>query len=118
MEPADLMVNNALIVTVDARRRILRDASVVVQGNRIAPEALRTYGEIVDQFHGAANGRLSVWIHLTGVGSATDELLVGAKRLADARGLGLSMHQSQHEDEVAEFVAQHGRRPMEHFADL
>lgn len=83
-----------------------------------AEQALRTYDELIDTYHGAAGGRLSMWVHLTGVGTATDELLVGAKRLADARGVGLSMHQSQHEDEVDAFVAQHGRRPMEHFAQL
>jgi 5-methylthioadenosine/S-adenosylhomocysteine deaminase len=86
--------------------------------HQTAEQALRSYEEILDTFHGAADGRLSVWVHLTGVGTATDELLVGAKRLADARGVGLSMHQSQHEEEVDEFVARHGRRPMEHFADL
>jgi 5-methylthioadenosine/S-adenosylhomocysteine deaminase len=35
-EPADLVVRNATVVTVDAQRRVIRDGAVAVQGGRIA----------------------------------------------------------------------------------
>ncbi|HZU07894.1 MAG TPA: amidohydrolase [Chloroflexota bacterium] len=85
---------------------------------RTPEQALHAYEDLIREFHGAADGRISVWVHLAGAGAVSDTLLVGAKQLADRHGIGISMHQSLTEEEVALFVARHGRRPMEHFEAL
>lgn len=82
-------------------------------------QALQRYEALFNEWHGAVDGRVNVWVHLIGVGSQSDALLVGAKELADRFAVGISQHQSNVTEEVDEFMAAHGgRRPLEHFADL
>jgi 5-methylthioadenosine/S-adenosylhomocysteine deaminase len=84
-----------------------------------AEEALASYEDLIAKWNGAVDGRVSIWVHLIGVGSQSDDLLVGAKDLADKSGVGVTQHQSNVEEEVEEFRATHeGKRPMEHFAEL
>ncbi len=80
--------------------------------------ALESNRQMIDKFHGKANGRIQTWVSLVGVGSASDTLLVEAKRLADSMGVGLNMHQSQAPEEVDKYTQRAGKRPIEHFKDL
>ena len=57
-------------------------------------------------------------VELGGQGKATDRLLVEAKALADEQDVPMIMHQSWGEVEVAESMQKHGKRPIEHLADL
>ena len=81
-------------------------------------QALRSVEEIVRQYHGAANGRISAWVHLLGQGTYSKELIVGAKAIADQYEVGLNMHQSNVLEEVQEFEVQRGKPPIEYLADL
>jgi 5-methylthioadenosine/S-adenosylhomocysteine deaminase len=81
-------------------------------------DALTGNRRMIERFHGKANGRIQTWVSLVGVGSASDKLLVEAKRLADCMGLGLNMHQSQAPEEVDKYTQRVGKRPIEHFEDL
>jgi len=82
------------------------------------PECLRILEDVVRRFHMQAGGRLRAWVSILGCETQSDELLVGAKALADRLGVGVNMHQSTTEDEVKEFIAHKGRRPIEHFEEL
>lgn len=57
-------------------------------------------------------------VGLIGMGSASDELLKGAKALADRYGVPLNMHQSWGDEEVQASLARWGVRPVEHLAEL
>ena len=81
-------------------------------------EALENAEQVIEAHHGRANGRVNAWVSLLGCGTMSDELLVGAKDLADRYGVGLNFHQSTVTREVEEFVAQNGKRPIEYFDDL
>ncbi|MFQ5915193.1 MAG: amidohydrolase family protein [Nitrospinota bacterium] len=81
-------------------------------------EALDNAERVVEAHHGKANGRVNAWVSILGCGTQSDELLVGAKDLADRLGVGLNMHQSTGPEEVEEFVQEKGKRPIEHFAEL
>ena len=63
-------------------------------------------------------GKVRCAVSLTGMETASDRLLVEAKRLADELSLPMVMHQSWDEAEVRDALAEHGRRPIEHLADL
>jgi len=81
-------------------------------------EALENAEKVIKAHHGKGNGRINAWVSLLGCGTMSDELLVGAKDLADRLGVGLNFHQSTVTREVEEFVALNGKRPIEYFADL
>jgi 5-methylthioadenosine/S-adenosylhomocysteine deaminase len=61
-----------------------------------------------------------VWggIALSGMGKASDHLLVEAKRLADAKGLVMHMHQSFAEEDVAAYRSKTGASAVDHLRGL
>ena len=62
-----------------------------------------------------------VWacVGLSGMGSCTDRLLVGAKKLADRHGVIMDMHQSFGSVDTARYWRHAGNKPATvHFADL
>ena len=67
-------------------------------------------------FHG--EGRVRCVATLQGSGTASDALLMGAKALADRERVPMIMHQSWSAGEVVKCEARHGKRPVEHFAEL
>lgn len=81
-------------------------------------QALAGLEQVISEYHGRGQGRINAWAHLIGIGTATDELLQGAKRLADKYKVGIAMHQSVTPDEVEDYAAKHGKRPIEHFQDI
>ena len=81
-------------------------------------QALKAIREMLEKFHGRANGRIQTWVSLAGTGTASDRLLVEAKEIADGAGVGLNMHQSMVSEEVEDYVQRVGKRPIEHFEDL
>jgi 5-methylthioadenosine/S-adenosylhomocysteine deaminase len=66
----------------------------------------------------AAGQRLAAWPLLIGHNTITDALWQGAKVLADAQGAGISAHMSPVEGDPDWYLAQTGRRPVEHLAAL
>ena len=65
------------------------------------------------------NGGL-VWspVGLLGLGTASDDLLLGAKRLSDKHGAPVVMHRSWAKEEVEASLAETGLRPIEHLSKL
>ena len=61
---------------------------------------------------------LAAWPLLIGHNTCTDALWQGARALADAHGAGVSAHMSPMEGDAAWYLAQTGRRPVEHLAAL
>jgi cytosine/adenosine deaminase-related metal-dependent hydrolase len=66
-----------------------------------------------------ADGRLiSAWPLLIGHNTNSDALWQGAKALADAHGAGISAHMSPVQNDPDWYLANTGRRPVEHLADI
>jgi len=61
--------------------------------------------------HGAANGRIEVYVGLEWLPLASEELLRGARALADELGTGIHLHLSESQSEVDNSIARFGRRP-------
>ena len=57
-------------------------------------------------------------VNMFGSGRNTDELLVRARELASEHRVPMIMHQSWGPEEVSASLDEHGKRPLEHLADL
>ena len=57
-------------------------------------------------------------VTLSGMGSASDELALTAKALADKHGVILNMHQSYGPDDAANDDRRFGRHPLAHYAEI
>ena len=79
---------------------------------------LDTLREQCERYPFRDGGKVRCAIGLGGMETVSDRLLVEAKRLADETGRPTIMHQSWDEAEVHEAIEVHGRRPVEHLADL
>jgi 5-methylthioadenosine/S-adenosylhomocysteine deaminase len=62
--------------------------------------------------HGAADGRINVWVGLEHQFYATPEACRRAAGLCDRYGVGLHTHSNESRDEVAEAQRRHGMSPM------
>jgi 5-methylthioadenosine/S-adenosylhomocysteine deaminase len=63
-------------------------------------------------------GSVTGWVTLVGHNLASDELLAGAADLARSRGVGMTMHLSPTSSDSENYLAKHGRRPVEHLEAL
>jgi cytosine/adenosine deaminase-related metal-dependent hydrolase len=91
--------------TADQDQTALTDAAI-----RILESELARYP--------AAGQRLAAWPVLIGHNTNTDPLWQAAKQLADAHGVGVSAHMSPAKVDPDWYLANTGRRPVEHLADL
>jgi cytosine/adenosine deaminase-related metal-dependent hydrolase len=80
--------------------------------------ALRLLEEELVRYPGNQGQRLAAWPMLIGHNTNTDALWQGAKQLADAHGAGISAHMSPVENDPDWYIANTGRRPIEHLAWL
>ena len=85
-----------------------------------APSAQDQLKRLEDQISRFPRNGARVWcaVTLLGLGTSSEELLRGAKELADERGVQLIMHRSWSNDEVEDSLAQTGLRPIEHLSKL
>ena len=104
--------------------RIVVGAQVVDQPNPInlpvmaTGEALALVEDTIRRFDHRLDGRVRAWAMPFSGDYASPELLVGAKRLADRYGTGLTLHQANGPASVRASLARSGKRPIEHLADL
>lgn len=78
-------------------------------------EALARLERVLDEYDGRCDGRVRAWVMLAyGTELGTEDLLVGAKRLADERGTSMTVHQSPRADQVESCLRAHGARPIEY----
>ena len=80
--------------------------------------AIASLQDELDRHPGAGGRLISAWPLLIGHMTATDTLWQAARSLADAHGTGVSAHMSPVENDTAWFLANTGRRPIEHLAEL
>ena len=78
-------------------------------------DALRGIEDTIRKFHGRADGRVRAWASVIGQNTCSDELLAGAKELADRDETRMHMHQSAVQEEVDTMLKEKGVRPMKHF---
>jgi 5-methylthioadenosine/S-adenosylhomocysteine deaminase len=80
--------------------------------------ALRILEDELVRYPGKDGQRLAAWPLLIGHNTNSDALWQGAKALADEHGAGISAHMSPVENDPDWYVANIGRRPIEHLAWL
>jgi cytosine/adenosine deaminase-related metal-dependent hydrolase len=80
--------------------------------------ALRALEDELVRYPGTDGQRISAWPLLIGHNTNTDALWQGAKRLADAHGAGISAHMSPVANDPDWYIANTGRRPVEHLAEI
>ena len=68
----------------------------------------------IKSFHGEAGGRVKIFATIEGVGTCSDDLILGAKELADRYETLTLMHKASSREEVAREVEVTGDRPVEH----
>lgn len=83
-----------------------------------AAECLKTLRAQSEKYPFHNGGKVRCAISLAGMGTASDQLLVESKGLANELGIPMIMHQSWDQEEVDESLNIHGKRPIEHLADL
>ena len=77
--------------------------------------ALENNAGLIDFITGLGNDRIRCWPLILGMDTASDELLIGAKQLADRHGLGLGF---MHASNIPSMETVDTIRSLNHFADL
>lgn len=86
---------------------------------RVAAAAIELLEDEVERYPDQGpQSRLAAWPLLVGHSTNPDEVWIAAKRLADERGLRVSAHMSPRSGDPEWFLANHGRRPLQHLADI
>lgn len=74
--------------------------------------------DLIERFHGAADGRLRVWSALRTIFNCSDNLYLRTKELAERAGVGIHAHIAEIPDEI-EFARQtRGKTTVAHLEDL
>lgn len=85
---------------------------------RSTDECLALQQGHLERWHGAADGRIRVWLGLRTLFNCSDELVRRTTALAQERGVGVNMHLAEVADEVDYVRATRGATPVEHMAAL
>ncbi len=81
-------------------------------------DAIAAMERAVEAYPVSSDSRIAAWPILVGHNCNTDAVWHAAKALADARGLGFAAHMSPYASDTDWYLANVGRRPIEHLADL
>lgn len=77
-------------------------------------ECLEKTEHNIETHNGAADGRVKIFATIEGVGTCSDDLMLGAKELADKHGTFTLMHKASSREEVAKEIEVTGHRSVEH----
>ena len=80
--------------------------------------AVRALEQEVRDYPSDGQSLISAWPILVGHSTNPDEVWQAAKSIADQHNLRVTAHMSPYADDPNWFVAQHGRRPIEHLAHI
>ncbi len=80
-------------------------------------DTLETNRRLLETHRSVANGRIRAWVGLEHMFYCSPEMFRGAAALAEEFDVGVHTHSSETVWEVEESVRQHGKRPIEMFAD-
>ena len=81
-------------------------------------EAISMMGQTIQSFDNRLDGRMRAWAMPFSPSFSTEELLLGAKELADRYGTGLTLHFNNSPQAVEASLSQHGKRPAEYLEDI
>jgi cytosine/adenosine deaminase-related metal-dependent hydrolase len=81
-------------------------------------EAIANIDKVLTDHRSHEDGRIQAWSMVVGHTTCSDELWRAAAALARQHDTGLNFHMSPAATDPEHFLAQFGRRPMEHLADL
>ena len=81
-------------------------------------DCLRRLQDLVERFPMTPDAPVWGGIALSGMGKASDQLLVEAKSLAASKGLTMHMHQSFAQEDVAAFRSRTGTSAVDHLREL
>jgi cytosine/adenosine deaminase-related metal-dependent hydrolase len=81
-------------------------------------EAVENIERTLKDHRSVAEGRIQAWSMVVGHTTCSDTLWRAAKEAADRWETGLNFHMSPAALDPEGFLAQHGRRPVEHLAEL
>ena len=110
---------NDMYRRLDGLRRAAEEIGIrAVLSNDIADDehALDTLAEArqaYERHHGAANGRIEVYVGIEWLPIASEQLLRDCRALADELSTGIHIHLNESMSEVENSVARFGRRPTE-----
>ncbi len=77
--------------------------------------ALRSNEEMLDKVRKLGNEKIMAWPLLLGMGTASDELMIGSKRSADAHGVGIGM---MHSSSIPSMEARDKIQRLHHFEKI
>ena len=81
-------------------------------------EAISMMGQTIQSFDNRLDGRMRAWAMPFSPSFSSEELLLGAKELADRYGTGLTLHFNNSQQAVEASLSQHGKRPAEYLEDI
>ncbi len=81
-------------------------------------EAISMMDQTIQSFDNRLDGRMRAWAMPFSPSFSTEELLRGAKELADRYGTGLTLHFNNSPQAVEASLSQHGKRPAEYLEDI
>ncbi|MDE0367761.1 MAG: amidohydrolase family protein [Gammaproteobacteria bacterium] len=81
-------------------------------------QALQDIARHLDKFAALDHPRVAFHPMLLGIGTASDELILGALAMADDHGATMSMHRNEDEAEVMQSVEAVGSKPVEHLENI
>jgi 5-methylthioadenosine/S-adenosylhomocysteine deaminase len=84
----------------------------------LTDKALRDLEHELVRYPADRGQRIAAWPLLVGHNTNPDAVWQGAKQLADAHGVGISAHMSPVGNDAEWYLANTGRRPIEHLASL
>jgi cytosine/adenosine deaminase-related metal-dependent hydrolase len=85
---------------------------------KLTDTALRVLDDELARYPGGNGQLLAAWPLLIGHNTATDALWLHAKQIADTHKAGISAHMSPMEGDAAWYLANTGKRPIVHLAEL
>jgi cytosine/adenosine deaminase-related metal-dependent hydrolase len=77
-------------------------------------EALAVTEQVIQTYHGQNDGRVRAWAMLIFSTDCSEEVLVGAKQLADKYGTGLTFHESHSQQVIDLRLREHDLRPLQY----
>jgi len=83
-----------------------------------AEEVLKSIENILYRHRQVSNGRIKTWVTLEGIGTCSDELYLGAKRLAYDHGVGIYHHIASSLEEVKASEKETGEWPISHLSRI
>src|SRR4051794_4922100 len=92
--------------------------SAVKQPQYSVDEALKITATFIDGWDGRLDGRIRAWAMAFSAETATGELLQGLKKVADEKGVGLTLHHSSGDAAIRRYQTEHGTTPTEYLEKL